>query len=928
MTQSTRSPPSTAELERLGEKLRDRERAVRELYVRAEQARAAAADDLASAREQTLARERQTLAAALRDVRAAGARRSHDGHASARQAASAFVASPAAASWDQPAWTTAGRPGVAPTRQPAAAVRIGGCDTGARDPLPALVPAMGCNHVLVTAPEAARDAALAVVETIVVRTLATAAPGAVRFRVFDPVGLGASLGALSRFEPPVRHGPPISDRAGLADALDELTRHATDVAAVHLQGRYATLRDYVAAGGGGELHHEVLCLLDAPRGTDDELREQLSRLAAHAADRGILVIAHQVAGSPALDLGRAVVRIDVESARTARADWLPGIAIALDERPPGPVADALAGRRVERAAPLELSALLAGEEGTSSSAAGLTTTLGRAGTTDVAVSFGDETAHALIAGNTGSGKSNLLRALVYGLARRHSTDELRLYLLDFKEGVEFQEFAASPADLSFLPHAEVVSVNSSREFGVAVLEHVDRLVADRYRLFNATPGVSKLAELRERRPDLTLPRVLLVIDEFHRLFDVDDQLGDAAVDALLRIARQGRAAGVHFALATQSIGDVGVDTRAGIKLDGVFKNAPLRIGMRLSEDESRAIFRVSNTAAAEIHEPGMAIVNPQGGAEAGNRLIKVAYVSPAGAGRERRAALGRVRGPRRPPRVFDGARGADAAANWELRAAVRGRGADGGVWRTWAGAALRLDDEDPRGQPGHAVTFGRDAHRNVAVIGAGIRAALGLLQWSAIGLAAAPEPVEVTIVDLMRADDVVGVGAPPDVADATADACAALGATVTRLRSGRAEELLDVLRRDAVTRGVVCVFDAERLDGLDDEQPQADEDDWQRRTVGDALAEALASGPRRGLHTLAWWPTVAGFRRMEAAHDCFGMRAYLGLPPVELMALAGRAIDPSSDPIAVWHDHARAADPVRVQVYEPFGAREVPAWLS
>ena len=55
--------------------------------------------------------------------------------------------------------------------------------------------------------------------------------------------------------------------------------------------------------------------------------------------------------------------------------------------------------------------------------------------------LGDSSPHALIGGPSGSGKTNFLYAMLGGLAARYSPDELELYLLDFKEGVSFAQFA-------------------------------------------------------------------------------------------------------------------------------------------------------------------------------------------------------------------------------------------------------------------------------------------------------------------------------------------------------------------------------------------------------------------------------------------------------------------------------------------------------
>ena len=76
--------------------------------------------------------------------------------------------------------------------------------------------------------------------------------------------------------------------------------------------------------------------------------------------------------------------------------------------------------------------------------------------------------HVLIAGKTGSGKSTLLHALITNLALRYSPDEVELYLVDFKKGVEFKTYARRD-----LPHARVIAIESEREFGLSVLERLD-----------------------------------------------------------------------------------------------------------------------------------------------------------------------------------------------------------------------------------------------------------------------------------------------------------------------------------------------------------------------------------------------------------------------------------------------------------------------
>ena len=98
--------------------------------------------------------------------------------------------------------------------------------------------------------------------------------------------------------------------------------------------------------------------------------------------------------------------------------------------------------------------------------------------------------HVLISGKTGSGKSTLLHVLITNLALRYSPDEIALYLVDFKKGVEFKAYARHA-----LPHARVIAVESEREFGLSVLQHLDGELRRRGDLFRKL-GVQDLKGYR------------------------------------------------------------------------------------------------------------------------------------------------------------------------------------------------------------------------------------------------------------------------------------------------------------------------------------------------------------------------------------------------------------------------------------------------
>ena len=125
-------------------------------------------------------------------------------------------------------------------------------------------------------------------------------------------------------------------------------------------------------------------------------------------------------------------------------------------------------------------------------AAGFDVPIGRAGATRrQSFSLGRGTAqHALVAGKTGSGKSTLLHALITNLALTYSPDEVELYLIDFKKGVEFKGYATHR-----LPHARVVAIESEREFGLSVLQRLDGILKERGDKFRDA-GVNDLAGYR------------------------------------------------------------------------------------------------------------------------------------------------------------------------------------------------------------------------------------------------------------------------------------------------------------------------------------------------------------------------------------------------------------------------------------------------
>ncbi len=98
---------------------------------------------------------------------------------------------------------------------------------------------------------------------------------------------------------------------------------------------------------------------------------------------------------------------------------------------------------------------------------------------EVCFEIGEAQNHTLICGCSGSGKSNFLHVLIQNLTFYYAPNEVQLFLLDYKEGVEFNAYA----DPAILEHARLVSVASSVGFGVSFLSWLDKETKKRGELF-------------------------------------------------------------------------------------------------------------------------------------------------------------------------------------------------------------------------------------------------------------------------------------------------------------------------------------------------------------------------------------------------------------------------------------------------------------
>jgi S-DNA-T family DNA segregation ATPase FtsK/SpoIIIE len=194
--------------------------------------------------------------------------------------------------------------------------------------------------------------------------------------------------------------------------------------------------------------------------------------------------------------------------------------------------------------------------------------------------------HGLLIGATGSGKSELLRTLVTGLALTHSSETLNFVLVDFKGGATF-------AGLDDLPHVSATITNLADDLTLVdrMQDAVSGELVRRQELLKRAGNYASVRDYeraREAGADLApLPSLLVICDEFSELLSAQPEF----IDLFVQIGRLGRSLAIHLLLASQRL-DEG-------RLRGLESHLSYRIGLRtFSAGESRTV--LGSPAAYEL----------------------------------------------------------------------------------------------------------------------------------------------------------------------------------------------------------------------------------------------------------------------------------------------------------------------------------------
>jgi S-DNA-T family DNA segregation ATPase FtsK/SpoIIIE len=232
----------------------------------------------------------------------------------------------------------------------------------------------------------------------------------------------------------------------------------------------------------------------------------------------------------------------------------------------------------------------------------LVATLGRTAQGPLQVDLCRDGPHALVAGTTGSGKSELLQTLIAGLALQHPPDRCSFLLVDYKGGAAFAEAAT-------LPHTVGLVTDLDGQTTARALRSLGAELTRREEILAAHDAVD-IAALPD---EVELARLVIVVDEFATLAEELPTF----VPGLIAIAQRGRSLGVHLVLATQR--------PSGVVSPEIRANCTLRICLRTTDEaDSRDVLGTTDAAHLAVDLPGRAYLRSGSGTPTPLQVARVA----------------------------------------------------------------------------------------------------------------------------------------------------------------------------------------------------------------------------------------------------------------------------------------------------------------
>lgn len=469
-------------------------------------------------------------------------------------------------------------------------------------------------------------------------------PGKINFTFIDPVTLGESFAMFTRLvdvddrTSEVINGKIWSSPTDIEQKLKIMTDHISNVTQRCLQGKYDNIYEYNRVAEQNAEAYQILMFMDFPAGLTDQSLKLLEQIVTSGPKCGVFTVIYRNESQYKKISERSyplITNIETSFQVFNFNENCTQISCSGEKIKDKP----LLWNNLQLPSATQMDQIIAtlkkgiknadkvvigidkvsDAESTNTTKDGIRIPIGIHGANEVQyLTLGvGGSHHALIAGVAGSGKSSLLHTIILRALTQYLPDELSIYLVDFKRGVEFKIYA----DFE-LPAFKVIAIESEREFGYNILLALEREQKIRADLFKKS-HVDKIEEYRELGKKM--PRILVIMDEFHELFsNANDEFAKKSATIMERIVRQGRAFGVHLILASQSYSNItGIDR-------AVFDQMAVRIVLKCSKADANLLLDNGSTEIDQISidDPGRAVYNSEAGNKEYNSHFRVAYIAP------------------------------------------------------------------------------------------------------------------------------------------------------------------------------------------------------------------------------------------------------------------------------------------------------------
>ena len=424
-----------------------------------------------------------------------------------------------------------------------------------------------------------------------------------KITMYDPIELGAFFADFHNLNKEITEGFVYNTAAELNEILESTIRHIAMVVQKILTNRFTTLDDYNEQNPELAEPFRFLIINDFSTSFENHQIEKLNQILTSGPKCGVYTIILGDINEYSLNLINSINVSAIEPIfiHTNVNDLINTINI---------------GTKAAGTISIDLNSILTDESQwwSADSSTLIDLPLGLKGKEIQSLRFDNKDDNqALMIGKPGSGKSNLLHIIILSAITRYGPNDLEIYLIDFKGGVEFMPYAEYN-----IPQIRTVALESDREFGLSVIDGVEKELLRRETLFRNS-GVQNIEQYNQNYPEKKIARILFIVDEFQEFFKIPDELKEQVSLKYDTVIRKGRAFGINSLFSSQTLDGHSMPRSTMELID-------IRIALMCGANDVSNIMDGKNLSAKDLTRPGEAIYNAENGKSNGNQRFQAVFV--------------------------------------------------------------------------------------------------------------------------------------------------------------------------------------------------------------------------------------------------------------------------------------------------------------